>query len=484
MSYSKLAMKGAAWSLLQVLAERFTQTVVMLTAALFLGPHEFGVAAMATAPAIVTAATLQSGNQLVIQREEATPAFLDTAFSLFLWLGVLAAAAIAALAFVFRMMPGYDAVYLMILPTALAPLAAGVGVVAEGLLERSFNYRVLAVRKTVGQAIAGVACCTLAVLGFGAWSIVVQVTVAPVISTAISIAASGWRAQRLAGFGAMKELIRFSGALLGFSAMNQINIRSVDVIVGFIAGPTATGVFRLARTVLDLAVSLFLNPINNTLLPIFSRMVGDRQRTMEAMWRACGITSLVASLPFVASAFAGPYLVDLVFKDKWPHLALLVTILLSSLPLIAVVVPMQTFLVAIGRPKLALINNVIQTTMNVAFIWVGANFGVIAAGVAFAIRCYLSGGILIFVVARLTPEIRVARDVVTNGPAMVGLGIVAVGEAVLWLCNLNTARLEIAAISTCLALASYGLLLNLVFPTRIGQLLSSAGLRRKLGPVD
>jgi O-antigen/teichoic acid export membrane protein len=199
MSYSKLAMKGAIWSLLQVLAERFTQTVVMLTAALFLGPHEFGVAAMATAPAIVTAATLQSGNQLVIQRDEATPAFLDTAFSLFLWLGVLAAVAIAALAFVFRMMPGYDAVYLMILPTALAPLAAGVGVVAEGLLERSFNYRVLAVRKTVGQAIAGVACCTLAVLGFGAWSIVVQVTVAPVISTAISIAAraggpSGWPA--------------------------------------------------------------------------------------------------------------------------------------------------------------------------------------------------------------------------------------------------------------------------------------------------
>jgi O-antigen/teichoic acid export membrane protein len=156
-----------------------------------------------------------------------------------------------------------------------------------------------------------------------------------------------------------------------------------------------------------------------------------------AWWRRCRS---------VASAFSGPYLAELVFKDKWPHLALLVTILLSSLPLIAVVVPMQTFLVAIGRPKMAFINNVIQTTMNVAFIWVGANFGVIAAGVAFVIRCYLSGGILIFVVVRLTPGIRVARDVITNGPAMVGLAIVAVGEALLWLCNVNTARLEIAAI--------------------------------------
>ncbi|GHC91787.1 oligosaccharide flippase family protein [Novosphingobium pokkalii] len=456
MSYSKLAMKGAIWSLLQVLAERFTQTVVMLTAALFLGPHEFGVAAMATAPAIVTAATLQSGNQLVIQRDEATPAFLDTAFSLFLWLGVLAAVAIAALAFVFRMMPGYDAVYLMILPTALAPLAAGVGVVAEGLLERSFNYRVLAVRKTVGQAIAGVACCTLAVLGFGAWSIVVQVTVAPVISTAISIAASGWRPQRLAGFDAMKELTRFSGALLGFSAMNQINIRSVDVIVGFIAGPTATGVFRLARTVLDLAVSLFLNPINNTLLPIFSRMVEDRQRTVEAMWRACGITSLVASVPFVASAFAGPYVAELVFKDKWPHLAQMITILLISLPLIAVVVPMQTYLVAIGRPKLAFFNNVIQTTMNIAFIWVGAYFGVLAAGTAFVIRCFLGGGILIYVITRLVPEIRVARDVVMSLPTVLGLAVVAVVSSLVWAANLDLNHLGPALSATMLALLLYG----------------------------
>lgn len=456
MSYSKLAMKGAIWSLLQVLAERFTQTVVMLTAALFLGPHEFGVAAMATAPAIVTAATLQSGNQLVIQREDATPGFLDTAFSLFLWLGGLAAIAIAALACVFRMMPGYDAVYLMILPTALAPLAAGVGVVAEGLLERSFNYRVLAVRKTVGQAIAGVACCALAVLGFGAWSIVVQVTVAPVISTAISIAASGWRPQRLAGFAAMKELTRFSGALLGFSAMNQINIRSVDVIVGFIAGPTATGVFRLARTVLDLAVSLFLNPINNTLLPIFSRMVEDRQRTVEAMWRACGITSLVASVPFVASAFAGPYVAELVFKDKWPHLAQMITILLISLPLIAVVVPMQTYLVAIGRPKLAFFNNVIQTTMNIAFIWVGAYFGVLAAGTAFVMRCFLGGGILIYVITRLVPEIRVARDVIMSLPTALGLAVVAVVSSLVWAAGLDLNHLGPALSATMLALLLYG----------------------------
>jgi O-antigen/teichoic acid export membrane protein len=254
------------------------------------------------------------------------------------------------------MMPGYDAVYLMILPTALAPLAAGVGVVAEGLLERSFNYRVLAVRKTVGQAIAGVACCTLAVLGFGAWSIVVQVTVAPVISTAISIAASGWRPQRLAGFDAMKELTRFSGALLGFSAMNQINIRSVDVIGLRRPTPRACSAWRAPCWIWRSACS---STRSTTRCCRSSRAWWGAG---SGRWRPCGAP--VASPAWWRRCRSSPRpfrgLAELVFKDKWPHLALLVTILLSSLPLIAVVVPIRAFLVAIGRPKMAFINNVIR----------------------------------------------------------------------------------------------------------------------------
>ena len=478
MSYSKLAMKGAIWSLLQVLAERFTQTVVMLTAALFLGPHDFGVAAMATAPAIIAASTLQSGNQLVVQREEADARFLDIAFGLFMAIGLVASLIIAALAVIFRLLPGYDNIWLMILPTVAAPLSAAVGVVPEGLLMRSFNYRVLAVRKTAGQAIAGVACCAMAVYGFGAWSIVVQVTLAPIISTVISLLAARWRPTRRASLGEMADVSRFSGAVLGVSVLTQINIRSVDVIVGLIAGPTATGVFRLARTVLDLATSLFLNPVNNTLLPIFSRMAGDRERTIEAMWQACGITSLIASVPFVASTFAGPFVADLVFKGKWPHLAETVTVLLISLPFVAMIVPLQTYLVATGRPKLALWNNFFQTIANVLMIAAGAYFGIVWAAGAFSLRCMLGGLALIFVIRRVTPDIRIAKDVVTSLPAMVGLAVVAVVGALVWIASLDLSRLAPTLATTTLALLLYATITFLFFRARISTILMAVKSKR------
>ncbi len=456
MSYSKLAVRGALWSLLQVLAERLTQTVVMLTAALFLGPHDFGVAAMATAPALIAASTLQTGNQLIVQRDEATQHFLDTAFWLFLLLGAACAVFVVGLALVFRAMPGYETVWLMILPTALAQLLAAVGVVPEGLLMRTFAYRVLAIRKTVGQAIAGVACCGLAVYGFGAWSIVVQVTVAPIISTAISLIAAKWRPRGVATFREMGSLTRFSGALLGWSMLNQVNVRSVDLVVGLIAGPTATGVFRLARTVLDLATSLFMNPINGILLPIFSRMVGDRERTLEAMWQACGVASVIAPVSFLGSAFASPFVSAVIFSNKWPHLSETVTLFLLSLPSVAVMVPVQTYLVASGRPKLPFFNNLYQTVANVIMVALGAWFGIIWAAGMFSLRCLLGAAALLVVLKRVSPDIRMTNQAAaTTVPLLVAVGIAVALHGVVWMLHLDLAKLVPALIMTTVAMLIY-----------------------------
>jgi O-antigen/teichoic acid export membrane protein len=470
MSYSKLAIRGAFWSLLQMFAEKSTQTVVMLVAALFLGPHDFGLAAMATAPAIIIASTLQSGSQLVVQRGEVDQPFLNTTFGLFVLIGLAGALLIAVIAAGFYYLPGYDGIWRMVLPTMIAPLCAAVGVVPEGMLTRNFAYRVLTIRKTIGQALAGMLCCGMAAYGLGAWSIVVQVTLAPLISTAISIVAVRWRPTAIASVAQIRDVSRFSGAVLGISALNQINIRSVDVIVGMIAGPSAAGVFRLARTVLDLATSLFLNPVNSTLLPIFSRMSGERERIVEAMWQACGIASLVASVPFVASSFSGSYVADLIFSNKWPHLAETITVLLVSLPFVALIVPLQTYLVATAQARLALYNNLYQTIANLIMISVGAYFGIIWAAFAFSLRCFVGGIALVFVMRRMSPGMKIAKEVVTSMPAMIGLAVVFIVGAITWISALDLTRLLPAVAMTTLALSLYAGIGFLLFRARIEKI--------------
>jgi O-antigen/teichoic acid export membrane protein len=190
------------------------------------------------------------------------------------------------------------------------------------------------------------------------------------------------------------------------------------------------------------------------------------------MWQACSITSLVASVPFVASSFAGPYVAELVFSDQWPHLAETITVLLTSLPFVAVIVPLQTFLVATGQPKLALYNNLYQTMANILFISIGAYFGLIWAAVAFSLRCFLGSMALIYVMKRMWPEIKIAREVVSSLPAMLALAVVSVVEFIAWVSSLDLMNIGATMSMTALALILYVGVAAILFRSRLTKVIS------------
>jgi O-antigen/teichoic acid export membrane protein len=477
MSYSKLAIKGIFWSLVQVASERTTQTVVFLVAAAVLGPREFGIAALATSPAIIMMTTLQSGSQVIVQRAEADQDFGNSAFLLFSGLGLIGALLISILAGILHTLPDATTIAKLMAPTAIVPLVVGFAVIFEGMLMRAFAYKLLAIRRTVGQIAAGSLCCALALSGFGAWSIVAQVILAPLVASAISIVTAGWRPTKISGVRSSKEILHFSSIILGMSAVTQVNIRSADVIVGAIAGPAATGVFRLSRTAFDLAASLFLNPINGILLPIFSRMVDDRSRTVEAMWQVCRVTCILATIPMVAAPLIGPYLSHLVLHDKWPHLVETVSVLLIALPVMALTTPLQVFLVASGSPLTALKNNIVQAVANIVMVAVGAYFGIVWAALMFTVRCALGMVGLLITLQRREPALRMRDALFALVPAALGLVVVTLALISVKMLNIDMRALAAAFWTGCFGFFGYLLAIFLIFPDRIKQLRTA--IRRK-----
>lgn len=483
MSYLKLAIKGTSWSLAQVLVERLTQTVVFLIAAALLGPHEFGVAALTTAPAVIIASTLQSGSQVVIQRRLLDDDFVSSVFGLFLLLGLCGSALLLIASALLRHLGTFSGLSTMVAVTSIAPLVAALAVVPEGLLARDFAYKVLAVRKSAGLLVGGVVCCALAFSGFGAWSIVAVVVITPIVAAVVSVVAARWKPTAMPTLISMRSTLNFSFAVIGMSAVTQINVRSADVVVGLVATPTATGVFRLSRTVLDLASSLFLNPINNILLPIFSRMGEDRDRMISTMWRSCAVTGLVAAIPFVASAFSAPYVAFMFFGDRWPQLPETITLMLVALPFIAVVVPVQTFLVATGHPSLAFLNNVYQALADVAMIAVGAYFGIFWAAAMFSLRFSLTALFILLAVQKRFSEINAFDGIKTTFPALVAIAIVSTLTGFLWLWQLDLKHLSVAVSFSVTASLAYALICAFVFHDRIRPVLEIWKARRVRAPT-
>ncbi|BCA63416.1 hypothetical protein HMP09_2650 [Sphingomonas sp. HMP9] len=465
MTYSRIAITGIVWQFLQIAADRVTQALVFLIVAKVIGPREFGFAALATTAAVIVMTTLQAGSQIVVQRKEVDETFLNSIFSLMAWLGGLSSLVMVVICAIFYNIGDLREIGLLMLPTMLVPLATAFGVVPDGLLMRTFAYRRLVVRRSVGQVAAGALCCWLALAGAGAWSIVLQVTLAPIVSTVISVLSTSWRPRFARG--GLRGLAGISSDILGMAALTQVNIRSADVIVGAFVGPAAIGVFRLSRVALDMVTGFVLNPVNNTLLPIFSRMEDQRERAIEAMWQVCRSMTVVATLPMVVMPFAGPYLVSVALGGKWSELTGTTAILLGALPLIAVASPLSSFLVAFGSSRLALKNNLWQLLLNVVFLAIGAMFNIYVAAAAFVLRCFVGFVGLTLVLQRHNSSVRASTALSTLAPVPAGAAVILAVEGLVKVLGLDLNTIGGAILATLLACTTYFAVAFLLFGARV-----------------
>ena len=467
MTYSRIALTGVIWQFMQVAADRVTQALVFLIVARVIGPREFGFAALATTAAVIVMTTLQAGSQIVVQRKELDEVFLRSIFTLMAWLGGLSALIILVVGGILCGISDLRVVGLLMLPTMLVPLATALGVVPDGLLMRTFAYRKLVVRRSVGQIAAGALCCWLALEGAGAWSIVLQVTLAPIVSTTISVLSTSWRpAFSRNGFGGLAGI---SSDILGMAALTQVNIRSADVIVGAFVGPAAIGVFRLSRVALDMVTGFVLNPVNNILLPIFSRMSGERERAINALWQVCRSMTVLATVPMVVMPFAGPYLVSHALGNKWSELTGTTAILLAALPLIAVASPLSSFLVAFGSSRLALKNNVCQLVLNIVFLAIGAMFNIYVAAAAFVLRCFVGFLGLAVVLQRTTDTVRFSTAISTLAPVALGVAVIAAVEGIISVIGFDLNTIGGALFATLIACTAYFVAAFLLFGARLRE---------------
>jgi hypothetical protein len=169
----------------------------------------------------------------------------------------------------------------LMMATASVPLLAGLGAVSQGVMTRHFEFRMLAIRRTIGISVAGLACVVLAWMGYGAWSLVIQAILTPAVMSAVALLAGPVRVIEPFTGSEVRRVVRQSGLLCGSTALIQGNTRLSDLVVGYFAGPAGAGAFRLARTVVDLILSVTFTPLSNVLLPIFAKANENPERTLS-----------------------------------------------------------------------------------------------------------------------------------------------------------------------------------------------------------
>jgi O-antigen/teichoic acid export membrane protein len=467
MSNRKIAASGFLWNIFQTVGERLFQTVVFFFVARLLEPTAFGLAAMAVAPAAVFAAVMQGASQIIVQDKTLTGAFEAAAF----WFNIAAGIVLGLLIFIaagpVSVLVHAPSIAPLMRATACVPVLAGLGAVPQGIMNRRFEFRLLAIRRTIGITIAGLSCIALAWLGFGAWSLVAQAILTSGVMSIVAVFAQPVRLFERFSLPELGRVARRSGLLCGSTALIQGNIRLSDLVVGYFTGPAGAGTFRLARTVIDLILSVTFSPLANVLLPIFARANEEPERALTMYVKIVLACSLVFSAVEICVIFGAQAFRATVLGTSWPALGTVLILLAPLFPTMCISAS-QPLLIARHRSGPVLWANAARLVASLTCVAVGSwLLGINGAAIGYTLCTYLALFGMILFMRHEIPALRPLFGMRVLIPQLLALMVGLGGYSFALMLGLHPENIVESGAALAIALLIFGTLCLLLYRAEV-----------------
>jgi polysaccharide transporter, PST family len=192
------------------------------------------------------------------------------------------------------------------------------------LLRRQMRFTAVATLETSAELISFAVAIGLAMAGAGYWALVAQRLVGPTLIAPGCWLLCRWRPSRPVFAPGAAALLRFGSSIAGTS-MIAMFARSIDqVLIGWIWGPASLGFY-------DRATKLFVSPLTNILVPLYSigmpalsRLTVDEDRYRRAFGEILEKLAMV-TMPAAAVVVAtADWTTEMLFGPKWAAAAPLV----------------------------------------------------------------------------------------------------------------------------------------------------------------
>ena len=390
MNIKHKAISGVIWSAVRNWGSQMGTLLIFFILARLLAPNDFGLVALANVFLAFMWLFLEQGfSQAIIQRQELEPEHLNTAFWINLAVGVAIAAIGVAVAGPVANAFGEPALTPILRCFSGLLVFSALGQVQHSILERQFEYKALATRQLIGTFTGGVVGISLALLGFGVWSLVMQQAVNSVVGTITLWVCSDWRPGLKVSARHFHDLFGVGMHIMGFSYLSFFNTRANDFLVGYFLSPTELGYYSVAYKVLNSMTQLLVSTSRDVALPTFSRLQDDPDRFRRAFYSATQLTSAIAMPTFLGMAVLAPELVRVLFGEQWlPSVPLMQVLALMGM-LRAITFFKGSVFVAMGKPAWWLRLSALNAVLNLLGFAISYRWGIFAVAVAAVVRYYI-----------------------------------------------------------------------------------------------
>lgn len=298
----------------------FSIIVTMIT------PSEFGVYTLASTFAIFSDLFFSDGvENLILKQKEET----KSATSSFFWVAVAFSAILAAFVALVSVPFGwlYDSEQLVWATQAMCVvlLVQGAASVPRALLLRAGRSRQYATNSALSNLIGSVAGIIAAIKGFGIWALIVQPLVLQVAMLFLCSAAARYRPRLILDLEVARTFSYDLGVMLWSTILNVLGNRIDVFMIGYVFGEAATGVYGLAKRIVQILQDLVASSFDKIMLSMISRQPAADP---EGLYRRSVFLQAAVAIPsFIGFAAISPMLIPAVFGGEWKSAAPLVALM-------------------------------------------------------------------------------------------------------------------------------------------------------------
>ncbi|UEM18691.1 lipopolysaccharide biosynthesis protein [Skermanella mucosa] len=383
----KHAFLAIAWALMEGSGRHVLSLVFFILLTRLLGPEEIGLFAMVlVVQAFLAAFVGQSMGDLVIQRPEFHRHHMDAAFWMDVGLAITLSAGTALAAGMIGRAMQHEDIAAVVQTLAAVTIVGTLGNVPLALMQREVRFKTIAHIVLLSQTIGGVVAVSMALAGFGVWSLVGNQIAETSIKTALVWRKAGWRPGLRISPAVVRELAPQWFHAIGLRVVLFARDNLDRLIIGMTFGSTTLGFYSTALRIVRTITDVFIEGIAKAVLSVISRMQGNDEQLQNASRMLVRLLSLMAFPALAGIAIAGPAGFTLLLGERWAPVGDLLP-LLSVMGMGLVMFHAHSIILrAVGRFDWNLVLAGSGIALDLLLMLIALPYGLLAVIAALAIR--------------------------------------------------------------------------------------------------
>ena len=306
------------WSATERFSLQGIQFVVSIILARFLLPEEFGLIAMLAIFIAMADSFVNCGfGHALIQKRGATHIDECSIFYINVFVGFIVAALLSLAAPWIADFYNQPQLILIIYALSFNLIFSAFGLVQVTLLSKHLNFKVQQKVSVISAIASGTIGVTMALIGYGVWSLVIMQLSNTVLRTSLLWLFSTWRPSWTFSSNSLRSMFVFGSRIFLVGLLNAFFVNIYSLVIAKLFSPMALGFYTRAESLQQLPVNSIAGVINQVTFPMLSSIQDDKPRLKRALSKALSMMELIVLPMMVGLAIVAKPLVVVLLTEKW-----------------------------------------------------------------------------------------------------------------------------------------------------------------------